>query len=111
MNKNELYRVTKGKLSLELGRVKVFAIQVSEDIMLKAAYTAFDMTPEDLVALRDAYRKEFQEWRKNLAEDCRYDKDAWYASEVHERDMRLILGDHYEDFESRFQRPELQKLR
>lgn len=111
MKKNDLQRSTERRISLERNRMKLFTIQVSEDIMLKAAYTAFDMSPEDLLKLRDAYRQEYREFQHKFAEDYKYDKDVWYASELHERDLRLILGDYYEDLDHRLQRPDLQALK
>lgn len=110
MKKNDLQRNIERKVTLERQRMKRFVIQVSEDIMLKAAYTAFDMSPDDLAKLRTAYRKEYQEFQHTFSDDYKYDKDVWYASEVHERDLRLILGDHYECSNDRFQRSELQSF-
>lgn len=102
MAKNDLKRRIDARIAVERAKARIFAVQLSEDIALKGAYTAFGFEPEALDTLRNAIRVEYEEWREKLEEDDKDDKDLWYSSEVHEREMRQILGEYYEDKEIRY---------
>lgn len=83
---------------------RVQAVQLSEDIALKAAYVVFGCTPEDLNKLRAAIREEYDEWCDKIDKDYKYDKQLWYSDEVHERELRSILGEYYEEKEQRYRK-------
>ena len=45
---------------------------------------------------------EYEEWREKLEEDDKDDKELWYSTEVYEQELRQILGEYYEDKETRY---------
>ena len=100
--KNDLqYRIAvREQIAREQGQH--FGVKLSEDMMLKAAYVAFESTPEALDKLRAEFRNQYIEWSDKIGEDYKWDKELWYSSEVHEREMRSILGEYYEEKEDRF---------
>ena len=102
MAKNDLQHRIAARIAVEKAAARIFTLQLSEDIMLKAAYTAFGSSPEELDKLRTAFRQEYHEWRIELEKDHKDDKDLWYSSEVHERDLRQILGEFYEEKDLRY---------
>lgn len=102
MPKNDLQHRIAARIAVEKAAARLFTLQLSEDMMLKAAYTAFGFAPEALAQLRDAFRQEYHEWRLKLEDDNRDDKELWYSSEVHERELRQIMGEYYEDKEARY---------
>lgn len=102
MPKNDLQHRIAARIAVEKAAARLFTLQLSEDMMLKAAYTAFGFAPDDLAQLRSAFRKEYHEWRLKLEEDNRDDKELWYSSEVHERELRQIMGEYYEEKDARY---------
>lgn len=100
--KNDLQHRIAARIAAETAAARLFTLQLSEDMMLKAAYTAFAFEPEALDQLRTAFRQEYHEWRLKLEEDNRDDKELWYSSEVHERELRQIMGEYYEDKDARY---------
>lgn len=102
MAKNDLQHRIATRIAVEKAAARLFTLQLSEDIMLMAAAEEFNFSPEDLDKLRNRFRSEYHEWRLALEEDHKDDKDLWYSSEVHERNLRQILGEFYEPKELRY---------
>ena len=102
MAKNDLKRRIDATIAVEKAKERIFTLQLSEDIMLRAAHTAFGFAPEALDKLRNTFRLEYEEWRLKLEEDHKDDKDLWYSMGVHERELRQILGKYYEEQEIRY---------
>ena len=102
MAKNDLQRRIALRIAEERAKARMFTVQLSEDIMLIAAEEEFGFAPEALDQLRNRFRIEYEDWREKLETDHKDDKDLWYLQEVHERNLRQILGEYYEDKEIRY---------
>ena len=102
MAKNDLQRRIGVRIAEEKAKARLFTLQLSEDIMLMAAYEEFGFAPEALEKLRNRFRNEYHEWRIKLEEDHKDDKELWYSMECHERNLRQIMGEYYEEKDLRY---------
>ena len=102
MAKNDLQHRIAMRVAIETAKARLFTLQLSEDIMLIAAEEEFGFAPEALERLRSRFRNAYHEWRVKLEEDNKDDKDLWYSQEVHERNLRQIMGEFYEPKELRY---------
>ena len=102
MAKNDLQHRIAVRIAAEKAAARLFTLQLSEDIMLIAAEEEFGFAPEALERLRNRFRNAYHEWRLKLEEDNKDDKELWYSQEVHERNLRQIMGEYYEPKELRY---------
>ena len=102
MAKNDLQHRIAARISVEKAKARMFTLQLSEDIMLIAAEEEFGFAPEALEKLRSRFRQAYTDWRLKLEEDNKDDKELWYSMEIHERNLRQILGEFYEEKDLRY---------
>lgn len=72
--------------------------------MLRAVYDVLECPPDEMNHIRETYRNLYNERSDSIHDDSRWDKQLWYSTEQNERELRVALGEYYEEPEERYWR-------
>lgn len=87
------------KISAAKAETRKLTLLLSEDMVRIAAYEVLGASPEVQEKMVERFRAGHKDWSTEVVKDD--DKDFWYSLEVHERNMREVMGDTYRPWRDR----------